>query len=59
MTSMVLTARSTDPLSSMKAVRKGIFDPVASGLPSLDDFRNFLLDNDISDVIQKYSANVI
>ena len=29
MTSMALTARSTDRLSSMKEVRKGVFDPVA------------------------------
>ena len=40
MTSMALTPRSTDPLSSMKEVRKGVFDPVAHGLPGLDDVDN-------------------
>ncbi len=40
MTSMALTPRSTDPLSSMKAVRKGVFDPVARELPGLDDVDN-------------------
>ena len=40
MTSMALTARSTDPLSSMKAVRKAMFDSVARELPGLDDVDN-------------------
>jgi len=40
MTSMALTPTSTDPRSSMKAVRKGVFDPVARGLPGLDNVDN-------------------
>jgi len=28
-------------------------------LPSLDDFRNFLLDNEVSGIIQEYSSIVV
>ena len=40
MTNMALTPRNTDRLSSMKAVRKGVFDRIARELPGLDDVDN-------------------
>ena len=39
-TSIALTARSTDRLWSMKAVRKRVFDSLARGLPGLVDVDN-------------------